>query len=81
MDISVTDFKQRCLEIIRHVEATGKPVSITRHGKVVARLQPSSLGSGEEAGPLWEHLRALGGRLLAEPDESVFQADDFEASR
>jgi len=40
MDISVTEFKQRCLEIIRQVEESGKAVAITRRGKVVARLQP-----------------------------------------
>ncbi|HZP88418.1 MAG TPA: type II toxin-antitoxin system prevent-host-death family antitoxin [Burkholderiales bacterium] len=38
MDISITDFKQRCLEIIRRVEQTGKPVSITRRGKGVIPL-------------------------------------------
>jgi len=34
MDISVTEFKHRCLEIIRRVEESGKPVAITRRGKV-----------------------------------------------
>jgi len=43
MDISVTEFKHRCLEIIRRVEESGKPVAITRRGKVVARLNPSAL--------------------------------------
>lgn len=80
MDISVTDFKQRCLEIIRHVEATGKPVSITRHGKVVARLQPSTASAGDALLPPWERLRALGGRLLSAPGESVLRNEDFEAS-
>ena len=45
MDISVTELKQRCLEIIRRVEETGKPVTITRRGKVIAKL----IGSGERA--------------------------------
>ena len=40
MDISVTEFKQRCLELIRRVERTGRPVTITRRGRTVARLQP-----------------------------------------
>ncbi len=39
MDISVTEFKQRCLEIVRRVENSGKSVAITRHGRVVARLE------------------------------------------
>ena len=38
MDISVTEFKQRCLEIIRRVERTGGEVTITRRSRVVAQL-------------------------------------------
>lgn len=81
MDISVTDFKHRCLQIIRRVEKTGKPVTITRRGKVVARLQPPSQVAGTHGRKPWERLRALGGRLLAGPGESVLRDEDFEASR
>ena len=80
MDISVTEFKHHCLEIIRRVEETGKPVALTRRGKVVVRLNPS--GSAGHAGlKPWEQLRSLGGRLLAEPGESVLHEEDFEALR
>ena len=71
MDISVTEFKHRCLEIIRGVEKTRKAVTITRRGKAVAQLEPSIRGEHQSARPPWERLRALGGRLLAEPGESV----------
>ena len=81
MDISVTDFKHRCLEIIRRVEKTGKPVSITRRGKVVVRLQPSSGAARGHGLKPWERVRALGGRLLAKPGESVLRDEDFEALR
>lgn len=68
MDISVTELKQRCLEIVRRVERTGKPVQITRRGRVVAQLRrPATLESG--AARPWEQLRAAGGRLLASPGE------------
>ena len=70
MDISVTEFKHHCLEIIRQVEETGKPVAITRRGKVVVRLNPSGSAGYSGVKP-WEQLRALGGRLLAEPGDSV----------
>ncbi|MFN2375270.1 MAG: type II toxin-antitoxin system Phd/YefM family antitoxin [Candidatus Binatia bacterium] len=81
MDISVTDFKHRCLEVIRRVERTGQPVTITRRGKVVARLAPSSgVGVGDSRKP-WEQLRELGGRLLAEPGESALKDEDFAAAR
>ncbi len=81
MDISVTEFKHRCLEIIRRVEKTGKPVAITRRGKVVVRLNPSSSSAGPNGLKPWEQLRALGGRLLAKPGESVLRDEDFEALR
>jgi len=81
MDISVTDFRQRCLEIIRRVEKTGQVVAITRRGKVVARVAPSSVESARDTARPWEQLRALGGRLTAEPGESVLRDEDFEALR
>jgi prevent-host-death family protein len=81
MDISVTDFKQRCLQIIRQVEKSGRSISITRRGKVVARLQPPIRGTRDPDLKPWEQLRALGGRLLAEPGESVLKEQDFEALR
>ena len=80
MDISVTEFKHHCLEIIRQVEETGKPVAITRRGKVVVRLNPSG-SAGHGGMKPWAQLRALGGHLLAEPGESVLRDEDFEALR
>jgi len=81
MDISVTEFKHRCLEIIRRVEKSGRPVAITRRGRVVARLQPPPAPQTGASMKPWEQLRALGGRLLAAPGESVLHDEDFEALR
>ena len=81
MDISVTEFKQRCLEIIRQVEKTGRPVGITRRGQIVARLQPPGRASAGTHLKPWEQLRAMGGRLLAQPGESVLSDEEFDALR
>ncbi len=81
VSISVTDFKRRCLEVIRDVEKSGQPVAITRRGKVVARLAPSSGVVVTDTRKPWERLRELGGRLLAEPGESALKDEDFKASR
>ena len=81
MDVSVTDFKQRCLQIIRQVERTGAPVAITRRGRVVAQLRRPGPASSSSEVPIWERLRAAGGRLLAAPAESVATDEDFEALR
>lgn len=80
MDISITEFKQRCLEIIRDVERTGKPVAIRRRGRVVAQLRRPAPPPTSGLKP-WEQLQALGGRLRARPGESVLRDDDFEAMR
>jgi antitoxin (DNA-binding transcriptional repressor) of toxin-antitoxin stability system len=79
MDISVTQFRARCLKLIHNVEAGGESVDIKRRGKVVARLSPP-LTTGERSLKPWERLRGSG-RLSAEPSESVLDEHDFEASR
>jgi prevent-host-death family protein len=77
MDISVTDFKARCLDLIRQVEKDGAPITIKRRGKTVARLEPAT--ALEEGLRPWEQLRALGGEVHAAPDESVLKDEDFGA--
>jgi prevent-host-death family protein len=81
MAISVTKFKNSCLDVIRRVEATGQSISITRRGKVVARLLPPLQAVQRVGTKPWLQLRALGGELLAEPGESVMREQDFEALR
>ena len=81
MDISVTEFKLRCLEIIRRVERTGKPVTITRRGKAVATLDPARTDIAGRGRKPWELVRSMGGKLLAAPGESVIRDEDFEALR
>jgi prevent-host-death family protein len=79
MDISVTDFKAHCLDLIRKVEEGGKSITIRRRGRVVARLEPA--GSASDPGKPWEELRALGGHADIKANESVWRDQDFEAFR
>jgi prevent-host-death family protein len=79
MDISVTSFRARCLDLIRRVEQGGKPVTIRRRGRVVARLEPA--GDSAPSTRPWEQLRALGGQARFAADESSLQHGDFQASR
>ena len=79
MDISVTQFRANCLELIRRVETGGEPIDIKRRGKVVARLAPPPAAAEERRKP-WERLRGSG-ELLAEPGESVLHEQELEASR
>lgn len=79
MNISVTEFRARCLDLIRRVEISGEPVDIKRHGKVVARLALPPT-PGKAIPRAWEILRGSG-ELKAEPEESVIGEQEFEASR
>ncbi len=77
MDISVTEFKHRCLEIIRSVEKTGKPVTLTRRGKAVAQLEaPPFQGTADGVKP-WERLRGRA-KWLAEPEETFVSEHDLK---
>ena len=77
MDISVSQFRAHCLELIRQVESGGEVVEITRHGKPVARLTPPAGASSEQQRP-WQKLRDSGA-LDVEPEESVLDAGAFDA--
>lgn len=39
-EVSISEFKAKCLSLIEKVNKTKKPVRITRHGKPVAELSP-----------------------------------------
>lgn len=79
MAISVSKLKNSCLTVIRQVERTGQPVLITRRGKVVALIGPSS--ATPSAVKPWQALREAGGQLLAKPGETVIKNTEFEALR
>lgn len=76
--ISVSDFKARCLDVIRQVESAGAPVDIVRRGKIVARLVPSA--DAVQGTSVWLRLRGRGA-LLATAGESVLSDQDFGAMR
>ncbi|MCT0198623.1 hypothetical protein KQ313_02850 [Synechococcus sp. CS-1325] len=54
-------------------------MDIKRHGKLVARLTPPPFGPASIRHP-WEALRNSGA-LLADPEESVLEAQAFDALR
>jgi len=81
MAISVTKLKNDCLNVIRHVETTGRAIAITRRGKIVAKIAPSSMEVKKASLKPWEELRQLGGHLSAAPEESMLSDKDFEALR
>ena len=77
MDISITEFKQHCLEVVRRVEQTGKPVAITRRGRVVAQLEPALPAGSAARGKPWERLRGRA-RWLAAAGETLVNEQDLK---
>jgi len=75
--ITVTEFKLHCLDVIRRVERDGTVVDLTRRGKVVARLVPTA--AAPQGTPTWLRLRGRG-QLRARPEESVLDANAFDAA-
>jgi antitoxin (DNA-binding transcriptional repressor) of toxin-antitoxin stability system len=65
--IAISKFKATCLAVLEQVRRTGKPVSITRRGQVVAEINPP------QAEPV-EGERKLGwarGEILGSDEELV----------
>lgn len=56
MDVSVTEFKAKCVGIIGKVQREGCHVVIRRHGQPAAELIPVARGNGTE--PLFGRARA-----------------------
>ena len=71
--IQASDFKARCLRILDEVAASGEPVTITKRGRVVARLIPA--GACDE-----DPLHALRGsvRITGDVLEPVVRDQDIE---
>jgi len=45
--IAISKFKATCLAVLEQVRRTGKPVSITRRGQVIAEINPPAAVEGE----------------------------------
>jgi prevent-host-death family protein len=45
-EISISEFKAKCLALLEQVRKTKKPLRITRHGKPIAEVVPSSPAKG-----------------------------------
>jgi prevent-host-death family protein len=53
MKVAAADFKARCLALIDRVHADGRPITITKRGRIVAKLVPA----GDTDERPWQRLR------------------------
>lgn len=63
MEMSVSDFRQRCLSLLDKLPAEG--ITLTRHGKPVARITPVEPGSCAD-------LIGSAPDLIVDPDDDLF---------
>ena len=62
--VGIRELKQQASELIRQVRENGKPVEITYHGKIVARLVPVQPDSRPEADKqAWDDLDSLASEI------------------
>lgn len=72
--VTATAFKAHCLRLMDKVERTGKPLLITKRGRVVAQLAPAPAALGQEP---WLELRGSVRRMgdvlspVVSPEEIV----------
>jgi prevent-host-death family protein len=71
--VPAAEFKARCLALIDRVRERGEPITITKRGRVVARLVPA----GAEERP-WLALRGHG-RWTGDPFSPVVDERHIEA--
>ena len=64
--VSASEANRNFSELLRQVEH-GESVAVTRHGRVVARLVPSTAGEDVERQRRAEAMRALLGQLTKQP--------------
>jgi prevent-host-death family protein len=75
-EVSISEFKAKCLAIIERVRKTRKPVRITRFGKPVAELvAPSPTKDRAD----WIGSMADEGEILGDIISPIIDLDEIEA--
>lgn len=76
MKVAAAEFKAKCLALIDRVHQRGEPITITKRGRIVARLVPAD----EESERPWERVRGTA-HWLGDPLAPVVDASDIDALR
>jgi len=75
-EIAISEFKAKCLSILEQVEKTKLPIRITRHGKPVAEVIPSTPVVDRAAlmGSMRDSIEILGDIISPASDEDEWEA-------
>ena len=74
-EIAISEFKAKCLAILERVEKTREPIRITRHGKPVAEVIPSTPVMDRAAwiGSMKDSMEILGDIISPATDEDEWE--------
>jgi prevent-host-death family protein len=76
-DVSISEFKAKCLGLIEQVHKTGQPLRITRHGRPVAEV--ISVSPDRKRKFLGDMLETV--EFLGDVVSPVIDLEEFEAYR
>jgi prevent-host-death family protein len=76
-EISISEFKAKCLGLIEEVHKTRQPLRITRHGRAVAEVIPA--GPDRKRNFLGAMVGT--GKIVGDIVSPVIDLNDFEAYR
>jgi prevent-host-death family protein len=76
VEIPISTFKAKCLELLEEVRRTREPLRITRHGKPVAEIVPPSapMSRARWIGSMKGKMKVLGDIVSPASDESEWEA-------
>ena len=73
-EITISEFKAKCLALIDQVQKTKKPLVITRFGKPVAEvIPPSPKPTADWMGSMKDEMKILGDIVSPATDESEWE--------
>ena len=76
MNVPAAEFKARCLALLDEVHQTGKAITITKRGRVVARL----VAADEDEQRPWVRIRGTA-KWVGDPVAPAIDEDDIDALR
>ncbi len=76
-DISISEFKSKCLGLIEQVHKTRQPLRITRHGKPVAEVIPA--GPDRKRNFVGDMIGTA--KIVGDIVSPVIDLDEFEVYR
>ena len=75
IEVAISEFKAKCLALLEQVRRTRQPIRITRHGKPVAEVVPSTAVADRAAliGSMRGKIEILGDIISPASDEDEWE--------